>query len=148
MPKLTRSFKNYMRNLNNFRHKVQKVGIQWDNLSKKYISSAKTFIQRIYLALLSTTCMKIHQILCYFWNHNLFFMTQLVCIILDYFWQKYPIKVQIFRIFTAPVKIHQISHVVFHRKSEFFFEVWITCQCHEITLLHFFSWNVICYWQG
>ena len=63
MPKLTRSFKNHMRNLNNFRHKVQKVEIQWDNLSKKYISSAKTFIQRIYLALLSTTCMKIHQIL-------------------------------------------------------------------------------------
>ena len=48
-----------------------------------------------------------------------------------YFSQKYPIKVQIFRFFTAQVKIHQISHVIFQTKSEFFFKLWITLQCHE-----------------
>ena len=50
---------------------------------------------------------------------------------------------QIFRFSTARVKTHQISHVIFQTKSGFFFKVWITLQCHEITLLHFFSWNVI-----
>ena len=48
-----------------------------------------------------------------------------------YFWQKYPIKVQIFRLFTAQVKIHQISHVIFQTKSEFFFKFWMTVQCDE-----------------
>ena len=40
-------------------------------------------------------------------------------------------KVQIFRFFTAQVKIHQISHVTFQTRSEFFFKVWSTRQCHE-----------------
>ena len=50
---------------------------------------------------------------------------------ITYFWQKYPIKVQIFRFSTARVKIHQISHVIFQTKNEFLFKVWITLQCHE-----------------
>ena len=40
-------------------------------------------------------------------------------------------KGQIFRIFTAQIKIHQISHVIFQAKGEFFFKLWITVQCHE-----------------
>ena len=40
-------------------------------------------------------------------------------------------KVQIFRFFTARVKIYQISHVTFLTRSEFFFKVWSTRQCHE-----------------
>ena len=51
---------------------------------------------------------------------------------------------QIYRFFTAWVKIHQVSHVVFQTKSEFFFKNRITLQCHERSLLYFFSWN--CTW--
>ena len=38
---------------------------------------------------------------------------------------------QTFRLFTAQVKIHQISHVIFQTKSEFFFKFWMTVQCDE-----------------
>ena len=43
---------------------------------------------------------------------------------ITFFLQKYPIKVEIFRHFTA-VKIHQIPNVIFHRKVQFIFKVWI-----------------------
>ena len=38
---------------------------------------------------------------------------------------------QIFRLSTARVKVHQFSHVIFQTKSQFFFKVWIFFQCHE-----------------
>ena len=44
---------------------------------------------------------------------------------ITYFLQKQPMKVQIFRFSTAQVKFHQISHVVFQIKSQFFFKVWV-----------------------
>ena len=50
---------------------------------------------------------------------------------ITYFWQKYPVKVQVFRFSTARVKIHQISHVIFQIKNEFLLKVWVTFQCHE-----------------
>ena len=65
--------------------KVQKIEIQWDTFVWKIHSfQLKHYIQRIYLTLLPTTCVKIHQIpyMCHFWNHKSFFTTQLVCIIL------------------------------------------------------------------
>ena len=37
----------------------------------------------------------------------------------------------IFRLSTARIKIRQIPHVIFQTKSQFFFKVWITLQCHE-----------------
>ena len=89
----------------------------------------KHYIQRIYLTLLSTTCVKIHQItyvifetISHFSRHNssVFFSSNIT-----YFLQKQPIKVQIFRLSTAQVKVHQIPHVIFQTKSQFFFKVWI-----------------------
>ena len=44
---------------------------------------------------------------------------------------KVAIKVQIFRLSAARVKVHQIPHVIFQTKSQFFFKVWISFQCHE-----------------
>ena len=38
----------------------------------------------------------------------------------------------VFRILNGLEKIHQISHVIFETKSQFFFKFWITLQCHEI----------------
>ena len=102
----------------------------------------------IYLTLLSTTCVKIHQIpyaifetMSHFSRHNsfAFFSSKIT-----YF---QPIKVQIGRLSTAPVKIHKIPWVIFQikvsisSKSRPFSVSW------EIILLYFFSWNFICYWQ-
>ena len=57
----------------------------------------------------------------YFFSSNITYVMQ----------QKYPIKVQIFKLSTARVKVHQIPHVIFQMKSQFFYKVWIFCQCHE-----------------
>ena len=59
--KLTPGFKNHIRNLSNFRQAVESLN------SMGYICPKNTFlqlkhIQRIYLTLLSTNCVKIHQI--------------------------------------------------------------------------------------
>ena len=40
-------------------------------------------------------------------------------------------KQQIFRLATARIKIHQIPHVIFGIKSQFFFKLCITLQCRE-----------------
>ena len=72
--------------LDNFRQAVESPK-SWNSMG--HICPKNTFlqlkhIQRIYLTLLSTTYVKIHQIpyICHFWNHESFFTTQLVCIIL------------------------------------------------------------------
>ena len=94
----------------------------------------------IYLTLLSTTCVKIHQILyaifetiSHFSRHNsfAFFSSKIT-----YF---HPIKVQIGRLSTAPVKIHKIPWVIFQikvsvsSKSRSFSVSW------EIILLYFLA---------
>ena len=40
-------------------------------------------------------------------------------------------KVHIFGLSTALVKVHQTHHVIFQTKDSFFFKVWIFSQCHE-----------------
>ena len=64
MQKLTPGFKNQMRNLDNFRQAVESPK-SWNSMG--YIGPKNTFLQlkhtqRIYLILLLTTCVKIHQI--------------------------------------------------------------------------------------
>ena len=59
--KLIPDFKNHMRNLNIFRQAVE----SWNLMPfcpKNAFLQLKHYIQRIYLTLLSTTCVKIHQI--------------------------------------------------------------------------------------
>ena len=82
----------------------------------------KHYIQKIYLTLLSTTWVKIHQIphvifetISHFSRYTTrpyYFSSKTT-----YFWQKYPIKAQIFRFFITRVKIHQIYLVIFQTKS-------------------------------
>ena len=91
--------------------KVQKVVIQWDTFVRKIRSFSKT------------TFVKIHQVLyiCHFWNNVIFHNTTRLHYFssnITYFWQKYPIKAQTFRFFAAPVKMHEISQVIFQTKSE------------------------------
>ena len=51
----------------------------------------------------------------------------------------YVLKVQISRLATACIKIHQIPHVIFGTKSQFFFKLCITLQFHETKSSNFFS---------
>ena len=62
--KLTPGFKNHMRNLSNFRQAVESPK-SWNLMGfcpKNTFLQLKDYIERIYLTLLSTTCVKIHQI--------------------------------------------------------------------------------------
>ena len=116
--KLTPGFKNLMRNLGSSRHVVESPK-SWNSMGY-YFCPKNTFlqlkhIQGIYPTLLSTTCVKIHQIpyvifeiVTYFPWHNSsgFFSSNII-----YFLQKQSIKVQIFRFSTAHIKVHPISHV-------------------------------------
>ena len=56
-----------------------------------------------------------------------------------YFREKQHIKMQIFRLATGCNKIHQIPHVIFGTKSQVFFKLCITLQCHEAYLFCTFS---------
>ena len=63
--KLTSGFKNHMKNLNNSRQVVESSK-SWNLTSfclKNTFLQLKHYIQRIYLTLLSTTCVKIYQII-------------------------------------------------------------------------------------
>ena len=82
--KLTLGFKNHMRNLNNFRQAVESPK-SWNLMGfcpKNTFLQLKHYIQRIYLTLLSTTCVKIHQITYVIFEtiYKSFFTTQFLCI--------------------------------------------------------------------
>ena len=64
-----------------------------------------------------------------------------------YYWPKYHIKVQIFRLATIRIKIRQIPHVIFGTNSQFFFKLCITLQCLETTLLYFLIYIFIFFRQ-
>ena len=51
-----------------------------------------------------------------------------------YFVQKYPIKIQVFKLFTTHVKPHQITYLAFQIRSPFSFKVY-TLQCDQISFL-------------
>ena len=106
--------------------------------AKNTFLQPKHYIQRIYLTLPSTTCVKIHQITyfsfetkSYFSRHHssVFFSLNIT-----YFLQKQPIKVQIFTLSTAHIKIHRIHQVIFGTTSQFFFKLCIFLWCHETSL--------------
>ena len=106
--------------------KVQKVEIRWATFVQKYISSVKTlYTEDLSNNTFNHVCENLPNSLYHFWNHKLFSSN------ITYFLQNQPIKKQIFRLSTARVKIHQIPHVIPKTKSQFFFKVWITFQCHE-----------------
>ena len=124
--KLTSCLKNHRRNLDNFRQAVESPKI-WNSMG--YICPKNTFLQlkhcmqRIYFTF-DYLCENSPNCWCHFWNHKVIFhdATRMYYFSsnITYFWQKYSIKVQIFRFLTIQVKIHQISLVIFQAKSEFF----------------------------
>ena len=85
-------------------------------LSKKYILPAKTLntedlsnITFNYLCEHSLNSLVIFETMSHFSRHN------------------YVFKVQIFRLYTARVKIHQIPHIILQTKNQFFLRL----LCHE-----------------
>ena len=69
-----------------------------------------------------------------------FFIWKFIC-----FGQNKPIKVQIFRLATACMKINQILHVICQATTQFFFKFCITLQCHDIIPMKCSSWKIICF---
>ena len=116
---------------------VQKVEIPWALLPKKYIPSAKTlYAEDLSNITFNYLCESSPSFLCHFWNHKSFFTTQFLSILfssnITYFLQHF-IKVQICRVSTGCVKIHQISHVIFLRSLDH------SSVSQEIVFLFFFS---------
>ena len=93
-----------------------------------YFCPKNTFLQLKHIQRIYLISPVIFETISHFSRHNssVFFSSNIT-----YFLQKQPIKVQIFRLSTARVKVHQIPHVIFQTKSQFFFKVWIFLQCHE-----------------
>ena len=93
------------------------------------------YMHKIYITLLSTTCVKIQHIpyaifetISYFPQHNSSISFKVKgCILLT----EISHKSANYLFVTAQVKIHQISHVIFQTKREFFFKFWMTVQCDE-----------------
>ena len=121
------------------------------HLSKNCISSQKALFKDLSNITFNYLCKNSPNSLCLFWNHKSFFTTQLVYIILAQtlrtFDKNIPSNCNFSDFLLLKLKTHQISHVIFQTKSEFFFKLWITVQFHEITFLYFFSWNYIWFWQ-
>ena len=102
---------------------------------QKYIPSAKTYTEDLSNITFNYLCVDSPNYLCHFWNHKSFFTT-LLCIFLAQtlhtFHKGSPSKCKFSDFSTAQVKVYQIPHVIFQIKSQFFFKVWISFQCHEI----------------
>ena len=112
---------------------------------KNTFLQVKHYKQRIYPTLLSTSylCGNSQNDLIHFSQHSPSTFFQLKNYILL---PKQPIKVTIFRLATARIKIHQIPHVIFGTKSQFFFKLCITLQCHETNSSVLFHLNLYMLW--
>ena len=75
-------------------------------------------------------------------NSSVFFHLNFIC-----FGQKDLIKVQIFRLSTAYMKINQIPCVIFQATCQFSFEICINIQCHDTIPLKFSNWKIIFFGQ-
>ena len=100
---------------------------------KNVLLQLKHYIQRIYLTLLSTTCVKIHQMtyvifetLIHFSRHNSSIFFQLKHYIIS---TKVVHQTSNFEILHCLFKVHQFPNVSF-QTSKLFFKVWIFFQCH------------------
>ena len=95
----------------------------------------KHYIQRIYLTLLSTTCVKIHQITHVIFETISYFSRQNFSVFFQF--KHYILSAQVahqsanFQTFHCSVKVHQIPHVIFQTKSQFYSKFGFFFQCHE-----------------
>ena len=126
-----------MRNLDNLRQAVESpksLNLMGYFCPKNTLLQLEHYIPKIYLTLLSTTCVKIHQI-----THVIFetiyklFFTQFLCIFLAQtfhtFYKSSPPKCKFSDFPLLGLKFTKF--LIFQTKSQFFLKVWIFFQCHE-----------------
>ena len=150
LQKLTPGFKNPMRNLDNIRQAVESPK-KWNLMGyfcpKNTLLQREHYLPKIYLTLLSTTCMKIHQITYVIFEtiHNSFFTTQFLCIFfaqtLHTFYKRRPSKCKF-----SDFLLFGLCHFS-NKKSVFLQSLDLFSVSWEIILLYFFCWNFICYWE-
>ena len=149
--KLTPGLKNLMRNLNNFSQAVESTKT-WNLMGfcpKHTFLQLKHYIQRIYLSLMWSNCVKIHQIT-FVILETISHFSQLLCIFLVHY------------VFSTKVAHQSANFQTFHcsgqsspifschfsnKKSVFLQSLDLFSVSWEIILLYFLGWNFICYWQ-
>ena len=132
---------------------LEKLKFNGLHMSKKYIPSAKTLYKEDLSNITFNYCENSPNSSCHFWNHKLFFTTQLVCIFLAQTlhtfdrniaskrtFSDFPLlefKVQIIRLSTIHMRISQIPCIIFQATSQFSFKFCITFKCYDTK----FFWN-------
>ena len=143
-----------MSNLDNFRKAVKNpkssnsMGL---HLSKNYIRSAKIlYVEDFSNITFNYLCENLPNYLCHFWNHNSFFTTQLVYIVLAQMLhtlnKNIPSKWKFSEISVLKLKFIKFL-MPFFKEKWVFLETLHHCPVSwETTLLYFFNWN--CTWFG
>ena len=128
--------------------KVLKVEIQWATFVQKYIPSAKTLYTEDLSNIFFNYCENLPNSLCHFWNHKSFFTTQLVCIFLARTLHTFDRNIPSKRTFSD----FPLLELKFTKLCHFSNKNWVFVQSldhssvsWDITLLHYFDWNFICY---
>ena len=107
---------------------------------KNTFTQLKRYIQRIYLTLLLSSCVKIHQIPCHFSNHKSFFTIQIVCIFLAQTLHTIDKSSRSKSKFSdLPLLALKFTKFISGTKSQFLFKLCITLHCHETYILCTFS---------
>ena len=151
---VTPGVKNHMRNLDNFRQAVASPK-SW-HLMDYFLCPKNTFLQlkqnmpKIYLTLLSATCVKIHQItyvifetISHFsWHNSCIFLAQT----LYTFYKSSPSKCKFSDFPLLGLKFTKFL-MSFFKQKVFLQRFHLLSVSWEIILLYFFSWDFICYWE-
>ena len=114
-------------------------------LAQHYILSSKEPIKEQFFQIFECSSQNSLNSSCQFWNNKSILLQilhysslswhttprQILRSYLFYFGQKDPIKVELFTLLSALVKIYQTSRVFPQTTSQFFFKICISLQCHE-----------------
>ena len=117
-----------------------------------YFCPKNTFLQlkddihRIYPALLSTTCVKIHQRTYVIFEPPAQPLYIFLAQTLHTFCKNSLSKWKFNTCHCLQYKVHPIPHVIFGSKSQFFFKLCITLQCHETNSAVLFHLNLYVLW--
>ena len=119
---------------------------------KKYIPSAKTlYIEDLSNITFNYLCQNSLNSFCHSWNHKSFFTTQFLYIFLAQtlhtFEKSSPKKCKFSDFLLLVLKFTKFLMLFSNKKSVFVQSLDHSSVSWEITLLYYFSWNFIWYWQ-
>ena len=132
--------------------KSKKLKFNGLHFFKQWIPSAKIlYTENLSNITFNYLCENSSNSLCHFWNHKSFFITQYACIILAQtlhtFDKNIPSKCKFLDFPLLELKFIKFLKSCFKQKMSFYSKFDRSSLSWEITLLHLFSWNSICYWQ-